>query len=183
MMSTPGVWPAMADAYASATGSFARRLLAALTAGEAAGGDARGRMSAALLVVEGTVPDRPAGGVLVNLRVDRSGDPLGELGELLTAAEAFERFSAAFGRMVENDPAAALRIIDEALGALPGEGNFRFLRAGALMASGAVEAGAVELRALIAERAGWEVILRSFARHGMIDVPEGASIDALLGAG
>jgi uncharacterized Ntn-hydrolase superfamily protein len=183
MMSTPDVWPAMANAYAGAAGSFARRLLAALTAAEAAGGDARGRMSAALLVVEGTVPDRPAGGVLVNLRVDRSDDPLGELGELLTAAEAFRGFRAAFERLVASDPDAALAIVDEALGALPGEGNFRFLRAGALIASGDVGAGAAELQALIAERAGWEVIVRSFASHGMIDVPAGASIDALLGTG
>ncbi len=56
MMATPDVWGAMAAAFEQSTGPLARRLLAALHAGEAAGGDARGRMSAALLVVEG----RPA---------------------------------------------------------------------------------------------------------------------------
>jgi len=52
MMASPTVWPAMAEAYEATTGALASRLLAALDAGEAAGGDARGRMAAALIVVE-----------------------------------------------------------------------------------------------------------------------------------
>jgi uncharacterized Ntn-hydrolase superfamily protein len=59
------------------------RLMAALAAGDAAGGDRRGRQSAALLVV------RPGGGyggtsdVEVDLRVDDGPDPVAELGRLL----------------------------------------------------------------------------------------------------
>jgi uncharacterized Ntn-hydrolase superfamily protein len=182
-MSTRAVWPAMAAAFSSSAGSLARRLLAALTSAEAAGGDARGRMSAALLVVEGVPPDRPGGGIVVDLRIDRSDDPVGELGDLLTAAEAFERFFAAFGRLLEDEPVAALSIIDQALGILPSESNFRFIRAGALIASGAIEAGSAELHALIAERSSWGVVIRSFLRHGMLAVPHGASIDELLPSG
>jgi hypothetical protein len=71
-MASPLVWPAMAEAYATATGPLARRLLAALDAAQAAGGDARGVMSAALVVVSGA----PGDGRLVDLRVDRSSDPI-----------------------------------------------------------------------------------------------------------
>ena len=53
MMASPEVWPAMAAAFEAADGPLARRLLAALEAAEAAGGDVRGRQSAALLVVPG----------------------------------------------------------------------------------------------------------------------------------
>ena len=63
--------------------ALARRLLAALTAGDAAGGDRRGRQSAALLVV---TPDGGYGGgsdVLVDLRVDDHPQPVGELARLL----------------------------------------------------------------------------------------------------
>src|SRR5204863_8784537 len=64
------VWPAMAEAYGAATGPLPRRLLAGLKAAEAAGGDARGVMSAALLVHPPAVAHhRP-----VDLRVDRSDD-------------------------------------------------------------------------------------------------------------
>ena len=62
---------------------LARRLLAALVAGDNAGGDRRGRQSAALLVV---TPDGGYGGgsdVLVDLRVDDHPQPVGELGRLL----------------------------------------------------------------------------------------------------
>lgn len=51
MMATPQVSPAMAAAYEAAPGPFPQRLLEALRAGEDAGGDARGRMAAALLAV------------------------------------------------------------------------------------------------------------------------------------
>ncbi|WP_166020538.1 DUF1028 domain-containing protein [Streptomyces chilikensis] len=62
---------------------LARRLHAALLAGDRAGGDSRGRQSAALLVV---TPDGGYGGgsdVLVDLRVDDHADPSAELGRLL----------------------------------------------------------------------------------------------------
>jgi uncharacterized Ntn-hydrolase superfamily protein len=61
---------------------FARRLLAALTAGDLAGGDARGRQSAALYALQpGAGYD--SSGVLVDLRVDDHTDPVAEVGRLL----------------------------------------------------------------------------------------------------
>ena len=72
MMSGPEVWPAMARAFEAASGPLERRLLAALEAGEAAGGDVRGRQSAALAVVaaEGEPWARK-----VELRVEDAPDP------------------------------------------------------------------------------------------------------------
>src|SRR3954464_15874649 len=61
---------------ANASLPFARRLIAAMRAGEAAGGDKRGKQSAALLI-HGS-EEWPA----LDLRVDDHGDPLGELGRL-----------------------------------------------------------------------------------------------------
>jgi uncharacterized Ntn-hydrolase superfamily protein len=181
MMSTPEVWPAMAAAFIASSGPLARRLLAALTAGEAAGGDARGRMSAALLVVEGSLATQPAAGTVVDLRVDRSDDPLGDLAKLLDAADAFAGFNRAVDELFGGDPASALRTLDDALGILPNEGNFRLLRAGALAGSGDTEAAIAELRTLVYERPTWEVIVRSFATKGLMPLPEGLSIDTALG--
>ncbi|MGH9290466.1 MAG: DUF1028 domain-containing protein [Acidimicrobiales bacterium] len=180
MVSTPEVWGAMASAFESSTGHLARRLLAALDAGEAAGGDARGRMSAALLVVEGHPPEQPGSGRVVDLRVDRSQDPLGELAKLLDAADAFSGFDRAADQLLGGDPTAALSTIDGALETLPGEENLRLIRAGALLASGATDAGLAELRALVADRPTWETIVRSFASKGFMTLPEGLSIDAVF---
>jgi uncharacterized Ntn-hydrolase superfamily protein len=181
MMSSPEVWPAMAATFTGSTGPLARRLLAALVAADAAGGDARGRMSAALIVVEGTVPARPGAGTIVDLRVDRSSDPLGELARLLDAADAFAGFNRAVDQLTGGDPAAALATIDDALALLPGEENLKFVRAGALLASGATDDGLAELRSLVANRPTWKVIVRGFADKGLIrPLPDGLSIDTVL---
>jgi uncharacterized Ntn-hydrolase superfamily protein len=91
MMASERVWPAMADAFAAAEGSLARRLLAALLAAEAEGGDFRGPQSAALLVVSGERDDaRPWAGVRSDLRVDDHVDPLAELGRLLALEESYQ---------------------------------------------------------------------------------------------
>jgi uncharacterized Ntn-hydrolase superfamily protein len=179
-MSSPDVWPAMASAFESSAGPLARRLLAALVAGEEAGGDARGRMSAALLVVDGRPQEQAGAGTVVDVRVDRDHDPLGELAKLLDAADAFAGSDLAVEQLFGGDPSAALATIDRALQSLPGEDNLRFVRAGALLASGATDAAVTELRSLIAGRPSWEVVVRSFATKGLIALPEGLSVDAVL---
>jgi uncharacterized Ntn-hydrolase superfamily protein len=181
MMSTPDVWPAMASAYVESTGSLDRRMLAALAAAEAAGGDARGRMSAALVVVDGRLPAVPGTGTLVDVRVDRSGDPLGDLARLLDAHDAYAAFHNGVNELFGGHPDAALESVDEGLAALPLEENLRFLRAGALMATGSIDEGIAEVRALIAERPTWEVIVRSFARKGLLTLPNGVTINSVLG--
>ena len=66
---------AMAEAFEQSSGYLSERLLAALEAGQAAGGDKRGRESAALL----TVPFGPAPGSKIDIRVDQHEDPVAEL--------------------------------------------------------------------------------------------------------
>ncbi len=64
--------------------AFAERLVAALAAGDAEGGDSRGRQSAALLVVSRTGSYTPGDDLAYDLRVDDHPDPVGELSRLLT---------------------------------------------------------------------------------------------------
>jgi uncharacterized Ntn-hydrolase superfamily protein len=76
---------AMRDSWlgAGADLPFARRLVAALRAGDEAGGDRRGRQSAALLVVAKRGGYGGGSDVLVDLRVDDHPDPVAELARLL----------------------------------------------------------------------------------------------------
>lgn len=75
---------------------FARRLVAAMLAGEAAGGDKRGRQSAALLIHDGE--DYP----LLDLRVDDHPDPLAELARLeIVARERWVHFRRLMPRAAE----------------------------------------------------------------------------------
>ncbi len=89
MMERPTVWPAMAEAYNGARGELADRLLAALRAAEAEGGDVRGRQSAAMLVVPAS---GPAWSTRYDLRVEDDRAPLDELARLLRLARAYEAF-------------------------------------------------------------------------------------------
>src|SRR5258708_7320435 len=129
---------------------LARRVFGGVVAGEEAGGDGRGRMSAALLVVEGRPQEQAGAGTVVDLRVDRSDDPLGELAKLLDAADAFAGFNLAVEQLFGGDPSAALETIDRALQNLPREDNPGFVRAAALLASCPTDPSRTELRSLIA---------------------------------
>lgn len=124
-------------------------------------------MAAALVVVE-AAPRPSWAGRLVDLRVDRSSDPLAELGRLLDASDGYAGFGRAVDALFSGDPAAALASADEGLSALPGEENLRFVRAGALAASGDNVGAAAELRALIAARPSWATVIRGFAAKGLL---------------
>src|SRR4051812_21727566 len=77
------VWECMIERFENSAGPLSQRLLASLEAAQDAGGDFRGRRSAALKVVRATMTGRPWQDMVVDLRVDDSADPLSVLGELL----------------------------------------------------------------------------------------------------
>ena len=81
LLAGEGVLDAIAEGFAGAPGALSDRLLAALRAGEAAGSDSRGLMSAALLVV---APDAPP----LTLRIDWAEAPLDALARLLARTRA-----------------------------------------------------------------------------------------------
>ncbi|MFG2100926.1 DUF1028 domain-containing protein [Micromonospora echinaurantiaca] len=84
ILAGPQVIDAMRDAWLGGGAlPFPERLLAALRAGDQAGGDRRGRQSAGLLVVERGGGYGGTGDALVDLRVDDHADPVTELGRLL----------------------------------------------------------------------------------------------------
>jgi uncharacterized Ntn-hydrolase superfamily protein len=115
-MAAEGVPEAMRAAFESTDGELSVRLLAALVAGEAAGGDARGRMSAALVVV-------PADGEpwqrTVDLRVDHHDNPLPELGRALNFHRAYALLDVASDRGRAGDFDSAAQASMEALALAP----------------------------------------------------------------
>jgi uncharacterized Ntn-hydrolase superfamily protein len=115
-MASEQVPGAMRDAFDAAEGELSVRLVSALEAGEAAGGDARGRMSAALLVV-------PAQGEswrrTVDLRVDHHDDPLPELRRALEFHRAYALLDVAAERGREGDFDGATKAGMEALALAP----------------------------------------------------------------
>jgi uncharacterized Ntn-hydrolase superfamily protein len=92
MLASTDVWPAMLEGFRSARGSLAERLLDALDAAEAAGGDFRGRQAGAVLVVSAERSEaEPWDGRVVDVRVDDNDEPVEELRRLVRLSEAHRR--------------------------------------------------------------------------------------------
>lgn len=180
MVAHEAVWAAMAEEFRAARGPLARRLLAALTAGASAGGDARGAFAAGLVVVTGEPVDAPGHGVLVDVRVDHDPNPITELRRLLDVTDAYAGFGATRDQLIAGDAVGALRTVEAALALLPDDGNLRLVHANALAANGNFEAAAAELRSLVAARPTWETVIRGFADNGLLALPLGTSIDDVL---
>jgi len=83
LLAGPEVLQVMSATFVTSTGTLARRLQAALLAGDRAGGDRRGRQSAAVFVVSEAGGYGGGSDVLVDLRADDHADPVVEIGRLL----------------------------------------------------------------------------------------------------
>jgi len=108
MMLDDGVWPAMAAAYEASSGPLAERLVAALEGAQAAGGDIRGKQSAALLVVRGASTGQPWEDRLVDLRVDDHLEPVLEIARLLRVHRAYEHMNRGDAALEQGDVEGAL---------------------------------------------------------------------------
>jgi len=156
MMASPDVWPAMAEAFRTATGPFTRRLLTALDAGEAAGGDVRGRQSAALVVVpnEGQAWQRT-----VELRVEDHGDPLGELRRLLDLGDAYAVASEGDDLVGEGRHTEAAERYRRAAELAPANAELLFWAGLAMAQGGDLDSGVERVRSAIEMHSGWRELL------------------------
>ena len=83
----------MAEAFEAATGDLADKMMAALNAAQAAGGDIRGKQSAAILVVSGQPTGRVWEDTLIDLRVEDHEEPLKELARLLNINRGYAKMN------------------------------------------------------------------------------------------
>lgn len=127
LVAAPVVWLSMIESFESSSGPLASRLIAALRAGEAAGGDLRGRQAAAILVVRTHPVGRLTDDLLLDLRVDDHSQPLDELDRLYRTSQALscllrllETDGLLAGELTADEPtvAAALEQLEAAQGTL-----------------------------------------------------------------
>jgi hypothetical protein len=112
MAASPVVWESMVERYESSGGPLAQRLLNALQAAEEAGGDFRGRRSAAIMVIRPSTTGRPWQDMAVDLRVDDSPDPVAALAELLVTRARYQDVVRAFQQAIDGDPVTADRELE-----------------------------------------------------------------------
>ncbi len=173
LMLDDGVWPAMARAFETESGDLAERMLAALEAAERAGGDIRGRQSAAILVVRG----QPTGNIwidrVVDLRVEDHPEPVQELRRLVRLQRAYRLMNA-------GDEHVAARRYDEALQAyaaaerlVPDNHEFIFWHAVALVTIDRVTDSLPVFRRAFLMNPSWALLVPRLVTVGLLpDDPE-----------
>lgn len=148
----PEVIERMAEAYETTRGDLATRLLAALEAGDEAGGDARGRQSAAISVA------RRGGGYAgfddryVLLHVEDHPDPIGELGRLLAIRFGRDPASEASRLARDGKIDRALERIRQGIEEYPAWEDLRWAEIDLLLRSGQKAAAAARAKERVEQR-------------------------------
>jgi uncharacterized Ntn-hydrolase superfamily protein len=173
MMASANVWPAMARAYREAQGDLAERLLAALEAAQAAGGDIRGRQSASILIVKPVSTGRRWADTAMELRVEDHPEPIHELRRLVGLHRAYEHMNLGDELLGTGETEEALQEYRTAAGMAPEIEELPFWHAVTLADLGRVDEALPIFRDVFARNADWATLLPRLPKAGLLrDDPE-----------
>jgi len=168
LMLNDKVWPAMSKAFEATKGDLAERMLAALDAAQAAGGDIRGRQSAALIVVNGKPTGKPWTDRVFDLRVDDSPEPLKELRRLVTLQRAYNHMNAGDLAVEKKDNEGALREYGAAEQLVPDSAEMIYWHAVALVNMNRVEEALPLFRKVFAMDKNWATLTPRLPKSGLL---------------
>lgn len=182
LMLSDQVWPAMARAFEAATGDLADRMMAALDAAQAAGGDIRGKQSAMLVVVKAKSSGSPWKDRVFDLRVDDSPDPLKELRRLVTLQRAYNHMNAGDLAIEHKDNEGALREYSAASRLVSDNAEMIYWHAVALVNMGRVDDALPLFRKVFAMDRNWAALTPRLPKSGLL--PDDAKlIERIVGVG
>jgi uncharacterized Ntn-hydrolase superfamily protein len=159
LLASPEVWQAMGRAFEETEGDLGDRILAALQAGQDAGGDARGRQSAALLVVREVSKDEPWKNRVVDLRVEDNPEPIAELVRLYKLRKAYDLATQGDDYLAAKNFEKAFEAYDAALAIVPDNDELIFWRGAMLMSAGREAEAVADIKRAIAMNPRWLALL------------------------
>jgi uncharacterized Ntn-hydrolase superfamily protein len=168
MMLNQKVWPAMAAAFSSAKGDLPERMMAALDAAQVAGGDIRGRQSAALVIVKSKPTGRPWADRTFDLRVDDHPEPLKELRRLLTLQRAYNHMNEGDLAVERKDNPRALREYSAAAKLVPDNLEMVYWHAVALANMDRVADSLPLFHRVFAADPNWLLLTRRLPKAGLL---------------
>ena len=168
MMANARVWPAMSRAFESARGDLAERMLAALEAAEAAGGDIRGRQSASLVVVRAESTGKPWADRVFDLRVDDHAQPLAELRRLVRLQRAYNHMNAGDLAVEHKDNEGALREYSAAQALVPDNLEMAYWHAVALVNMNRLDEALPIFRRVFAADPNWRTLTTRLPKAGIL---------------
>lgn len=167
LMASPAVWPAMKSAFERAEGDLAERMMQALEAAERAGGDIRGRQSAAILVVKANGSGKPWNDVVVNLRVEDHAQPLAELRRLLRLRRAYNLEDQGDAFTSEQQPEKAAQAYADAMKLAPDVVELQFWAASTMYQNGRKPEARALFRKVFAREPRWVPLIPRLAKVGL----------------
>ena len=172
LMSNPTVWPAMKAAFEKAEGDLAERMMRALEAAEKAGGDIRGRQSAAILVVRAESSGKPWADKLFDLRVEDSQDPLKELRRLMRLRRAYNFEDQGDNFIAEKKPEEAMKAYEAAMKLAPDVVELQFWAAVSMYTNDRKPEALKLFREVFSKESFWADLVPRIAKAGLF--PEDA---------
>jgi uncharacterized Ntn-hydrolase superfamily protein len=168
MMTDDTICPAMATAFEQTEGPLADRLLAALDAAQAAGGDARGKQSAAMIIVRPESTGQTWLDRLFDLRVDDASDPLIELRRLVGLQRAYNQMNAGDLAMEKQDIPGALHAYRAAEALAPDSAEIVFWHAVAMANAGMSDISRAQLQRCYQMDPRWREMTPRVAAAGLL---------------
>lgn len=173
MMLTNNVCESMAAAYRASSGKpLAERVMAALFAAQQAGGDIRGKQSAALLVVSGDKSLAPWNGKLVDLRVEDHTEPLKELQRLLKLNDAYDHMNKGDLATEKGDNETAMKEYGAAMKLFPENLEMQYWTAIMLANTHKTTQAAAMLQKIYKKDPNWRELTRRLPKAGLLTVSE-----------
>jgi uncharacterized Ntn-hydrolase superfamily protein len=166
------VWDAMATAYKNTKGELADRLLAALEAAQAEGGDIRGKQSAALIVVRGESSGVWWKDRLYDLRIEDHPTPVKEMRRLLKLNKAYNHMNLGDEYLTENKVEEAMKAYTKAMEMYPDNAEMIFWPAVTLAATGNVEKSLPLFKKVFAMDYNWVILLPRLPKVGQLPQDE-----------
>ncbi|HEX4852460.1 MAG TPA: DUF1028 domain-containing protein [Puia sp.] len=171
MMLGNQVCQSMAAAFEQSSGKpLPERILSALDAAQAAGGDIRGRQSAVLLVVSGKASDKPWNDRKVDLRVDDNENPLVELRRLYLVQVAYEHMNNGDLATEKNDMVKAMHEYGAAMQMFPDNLEMQYWTAITLANNKEVDKALPILKKVFAKDKNWKELTRRLPSVGLLTV-------------
>jgi uncharacterized Ntn-hydrolase superfamily protein len=162
------VWNAMAKAFLDTRGELVDRLMAALEAAEAEGGDIRGKQSAAVIVVKGKSSGAWWRDRLYDLRVEDNPAPLVELKRLIRLNKAYNFMNKGDELLTENKVEEAMKSYTQAMEMYPASAEMVFWPAVTLASTGKVEESLPLFKKVFAMDRNWAVLVPRLPQVGQL---------------
>lgn len=172
LMENAEVWPAMAQAFEQTAGPLAERMIEALAAAQACGGDLRGKQSAALLIVRGESSGEIWKDRVVDLRVEDHEEPVQELRRLLGVFRAYEHMNRGDEALEADDKEQALREYGDALKLYPDSQEIRFWCGVSLANTGQLEQALPIFAEVFRAHLGWRTLTERIYNLGLLEVDQ-----------